>query len=604
MVEGRSTRRMRRGGLWLAAFGIAVIVLVSSWGPARETRPFFRPVLSAADPRLAGLTKARALWRRQLIERRKVVDLVCLVPDVPSFFEAIGGWDGAHFYPILIDEPELALRFVQAFRPSRIVRLPAAPARGDGGDQWVSAMRAVVRSWSDRAIPRIDAETIVIPRGSVAPGLVLSEPESPSLAGAVALAAGRFEPLVRWTPAQRGQDTLTLHQALNTAMSVERLVGRLFPHYEGVGDRCDFLTLAGAWPDRYEIADGPKRGENALDDLIGRAGPDAKRYAFVGRLIGSPAQSVYQAMCSLFLQPDTALLFDGYDGTELPWTDYAMEPAARLLAKSVPVSLWAGPEDGGLGGWYRVFERGNRHGLVLVNSSGTPTSFKLRGGEGHAVDVPWSAPAALVVIHSYSATHPDDPETVAGRWLANGAFVYFGSMNEPYLQAFRTPALVADLLAQGTPIAAAVAKTVDEDPFGTPWRLRLVGDPLFHVRTENERPRRLERWVPTDGLRAIVDEPAPESSVPAGQRLDWCHDQALWLASRANSSQRFLAWARVLVDIDPRALSEPEQAEHQALLAHLVATRPESAVWRSAVEAISPQRRIPALKRALDTVRE
>ena len=48
-------------------------------------------------------------------------------------------------------------------------------------------------------------------------------------------------------------------------------------------------------------------------------------------------------------------------------------------------------------------------------------------GEGFAVD---------------EVPDPTNPETIAGRWLAQGAFVYFGSVNEPFLLSFRTPRLV------------------------------------------------------------------------------------------------------------------------------------------------------------------
>ena len=43
------------------------------------------------------------------------------------------------------------------------------------------------------------------------------------------------------------------------------------------------------------------------------------------------------------------------------------------------------------------------------------------------------------MIHSFSAADPPDPSTIAGRWLANGAFLYFGSMNEPFLDAVPDP---------------------------------------------------------------------------------------------------------------------------------------------------------------------
>ena len=108
-------------------------------------------------------------------------------------------------------------------------------------------------------------------------GLVLAAPESPMIAGAVALAAGQFQPLV---PAGRSShrrvagrehdpnarrrfgDVLTLAEAWGFAHGVESPSGRGRPHYDQLGDDCDFLTLAGDWPYRYSVeqAEGPARG--------------------------------------------------------------------------------------------------------------------------------------------------------------------------------------------------------------------------------------------------------------------------------------------------------------------------------------------------------
>src|SRR5207253_2742495 len=98
----------------------------------------------------------------------------------------------------------------------------------------------------------------------------------------------------------------------------------------------------------------------------------------------------------------------------------------------------------------------------------------LDGGDGQTADVPETSPTAVLMIHSFSATEPFDPDTLAGRWMANGAFVYFGAMNEPYLQAFRTPALVTSFLSDNLPVVAAVRKTGGE-MYAQPWRLLYFG---------------------------------------------------------------------------------------------------------------------------------
>ena len=62
----------------------------------------------------------------------------------------------------------------------------------------------------------------------------------------------------------------------------------------------------------------------------------------------------------------------------------------------------------------------NRFGLVLINSSGGPDMFAITGGPGRPSDVPRGVPAAVAMIHSFSAADPTDPQTIAGRWLARG----------------------------------------------------------------------------------------------------------------------------------------------------------------------------------------
>ena len=136
-----------------------------------------------------------------------------------------------------------------------------------------------------------------------------------------------------------------------------------------------------------------------------------------------------------------------------------------------------------LAGWHRAVDPVNRYSLVLFNSSGGPDRFAISGGAGRPADLPRGDPAAVAMIHSFSAADPTDYQTIAGRWLAQGAFVYFGAVNEPYLLAFRTPRLVAELMIAGIPFVAALRQG-EREMFGFPWRTVYLGDPLY--RFENE----------------------------------------------------------------------------------------------------------------------
>jgi hypothetical protein len=576
--------------------------LVGRWSKPGPNRPGGPSVESVADPderaahseqeqrRRDETTKTEYLerfqravlaWRQSSGPSRSVIDQVCLVPDVPSFFEAIAAWDEHHFFPILIDEPAWTLPFLRAFRPERVVRYasredgrteelsrlrsPRSPA--DRLALWQAAIGAVARAWSepspaDGEFPPGGAP----PRGlgATSPGLVLSSPDSPMLAGAVALAAGRFQAMVRLEPsmwslndpddpghAYRFSDVLTLEQAWRFAQRIESRVASVTPHYDQLGDDCDFLTIAGDWPYRYDndAERGAARGIQSLDDLIGReliGKPDAqgfnasrRRWAYAGRLLGDPAASVARAMGALFLQPSAALFWDTYNA-EVPWSAYSLVAAADQLRRAWTgtneVSLRASPR-ADLVSWHRTIDPLNHFGFVWINSSGSPRSFTIPGGPGRPADVPGGFPAAVVMIHSYSAADLSDPQTIAARWLAQGAFVYYGSVNEPYLLAFRRPDLVAELMALEVPLAAALRQG-EAEPFGRPWRLIYLGDPLYRVQGHGGAAGRLgprdweaisdsyERW-PIVEVATSESPPEPDRQTSDDVLVNWCLDGAI-----------------------------------------------------------------------------
>ncbi len=516
------------------------------------------PVQDVDDPRLAYLREPSAHWRRFQGPERLVIDQVCLVPDVPTFLAAIAGWDERHFYPILIDAPQWTLPFLRAFRPARIVRCAAAsPAAiettGNAShDRWQDALAAVSRGWvheTPKTVQLPPASAFPRQAGATPPAAVLSHPDSPSLAAAVALAAGRFQPLLRLEPmtvagglrkARIGPETLgfndapTEAEAVVFARRVEARIAPLAASHANLGDDLDFLTLAGDWPYRYQADSGKGilHGEAALDDLIGRVLPPDSydveqarlRWAFTGRILGDPPASVYRAMAALFLQPETALFWDTYDGGP-KWDDYATTAAATTLGVIRPESgaVVARSGDGAdLASWHRLFRPVDRFNLLIMNSSGAPREFAIRRGPGRPSDVPFGGPSIVSMIHSFSAAFPDDPSTIAGRFLDHGAYIYFGSMFEPYLSAFRTPRLLSQLIVAQVPLGAAL-RSGPYERFGLPWRLVYLGDPLYRVRPTSSLygPVRMdpEAWDEIDGGQATppttMIEPGPRRATDA-----------------------------------------------------------------------------------------
>ena len=156
-------------------------------------------------------------------------------------------------------------------------------------------------------------------------------------------------------------------------------------------------------------------------------------------------------MCAIFLEPKTALLYNSYQ-QKGSWLEYEMSLAASEL-KNIGVKIQAVQQPlASLEKWRDLTASEWEYDLVFVNSSGDKASFNVGKGQAVVDDVPkLKFPAAVHFIHSWSATTPDDPETVGGRWLENGAYLYAGSVHEPYLSAFIPPKLMVKRMMRSAP---------------------------------------------------------------------------------------------------------------------------------------------------------
>ncbi|AGA30719.1 hypothetical protein [Singulisphaera acidiphila] len=548
------------------------------------------------------LRTASASWKKQAGPKRLVVDQVCLVPDFATFLEAIATWDQDHYFPILIDDIELSFKFLRAFQPARIVRFPRKAETIPADQVWPRVLKAIGQTWSkpgEKGATAFAGDLVPKKLGATPPGVVLSEPDSPSLAGAVALAAGRFQPLLRWDVEKGFGDVLTNDEAHALAASLESKVADCIPSYNRLGDNCDFVTLAGDWPYRYapqSVQEGPK----AFDDLIGRTAGGRVRWAFGGRLIGTASASVYRAMCSLFLQPKSALLMNTYDEKERNWSIYAMRSASRSLARLLPVTHRSG-DRANLTGWHQTFDPVNRSGLVMINSQGEPNRFGLVGGYGLVGDVPQTEPAAVLMIHSFSAADPSDPNTVAGRWLANGAFVFFGSMHEPGLAAFRTPELVAPLIEAGMPLVAAMRQSPYEAR-GEPWKLVYLGDPLFQVKSGAQPSRLAPKDWPAGALwPRYAGSPQPAADASDDTRLTWAVKTAVAQLQRESSGTPPDNVDEVLTTIQRPQLSPGLHPYFDALLADAMLQKNQPGELSTRFTTIPAAERSPAVQRLLET---
>lgn len=432
----------------------------------------------------ADLHPAQRLGLRIENTRRQipVAPAVVLVADQTEFLQALAQWSLAARYPVLIDDgtPEAAediARFVRAFEPETVIRWSAQrPAQsGDEPSPEGLADRVIASAW--RRSPEDDpAPTAAEAFEGVSltpPGVVVSHPEDPAWPAAVALAAAHGQILVDVDPPHghvgrflNPRDLDDLRLSIFNAIDEHGLNALV------LGDDIDALTIALDMPSKMRIGPENSRTILATTDVLPRR-PSGQRWAWAGQLFGSSPEAVYDAMCSIFLRPERAFFFDGYERGFAP--PYVVTQANELLARAGITSDVEHARQADAHRWRTLTERGIDAHLIAVNTKGRAKDFEIKAAFMRTDDVPiLHEPAFVHFIHSFSLQSPHDPTTVGRRWLDHGAFAYYGSADEPMLSAFVPPDQLSRRLAGAMPASAAAR--IDN---AKPWKLNFFGDPLW-----------------------------------------------------------------------------------------------------------------------------
>lgn len=503
---------------------IALVIALGSSAGAQDA-PTPAPQQPPAQPlRFADLPPPLRLGVRVEDLRRKmpVIPVVVLVADAASYTEAIARWTPQGRYPVLWDNGTSAARediarFVRAFAPARVIRYSAAaeesfrrdrkiavpPAAWPPGSQERALLlsASMARAWG--ASQREDLPAKLSALGLAPPGVVVADPDDPAWPAALALAAGRVQPLI-WTRVPgRLDDEMPLPVAEQLAGAIENAITSLGLPWSDSGDMIDAVTLCLNAPVKVKI--GPDRNV-ATTDFIGRRPTDGggaasretgMRWAWAGQVHGSEPQAAYRAMCALFLTPRRAWLFDGYPDNP-PWSNYDATKAGEPLRRGGIATIIDDTPRQGRDDWLRRASNPLDAGLVLLNTKGNADFFELEPGMARPSDTPILAvPAIVHIVHSWSAAWPSDRETVAGRWFERGAYAYTGSVQEPFLQAFVPTPVLAARIAAHFPWGAAAR--IDSGPA---WRIAVFGDPLI---TWGPDAPRLEGEPPLDGTQDAAD---------------------------------------------------------------------------------------------------
>jgi len=429
-----------------------------------------------------------------------VAPMVVIVTSGPDYAAAIARWTPQARFPILIDDGtarcrEDIARFVRAFEPLAVVRWappeddrPAWPADRAGRARVVEAA-----AWKAWGCTSVEESLGAWARAGFVPfGVVVASGDDPAWTAALALAAGRAQPFV-WLPHSPGRvrdpladnDFAAFDQRIQQTLESLSIPGG----WKRTGDSIEAVTLCLNIGGRLGSANGPL----ALTDRLGR-NSDLSRFAWSGLIFGNEAQAAYRAMCPLFLQSRSAWLFDGYRSGFAP--PFALKEGADVLTQlgfTVAADL---PPAGGLEHWRQRCRFGVSADFIEVNTSGHPEWFDLSPGRAAWNDVPpLHRPALVYFVHSFSAQRPDDEETIAGAFLARGAYAYYGSIDEPMLGAFTPGPAAAGRTLAGAPFAPSVRH---EDKKA--WKLQMLGDPLITI---GDAARRLDAPIDPPGARPL-----------------------------------------------------------------------------------------------------
>ena len=338
---------------------------------------------------------------------------VLVIVDTPSaYVKAVAGWDERTIYPVLIDDgswqaAENIGRFVRGFKPEKIVRLPSDDTDAlpqDRAERQEYLDRTLASIWgqgrANVAADEVISELVSHLQFAVhmPPGIVVADVNDPAWTAGLALAAGHAQPIM-WYDRSKiynlAGGTLSQEQTANLLGAIETRLEELGVAWEGLGDTIDAVTIAMNLPVKCQLDMGEKKGERfALTDVIGlhRALTSARmtnlqRWAWSGQIFGNESEAAYRAMCSLFLQPSQAWIFDGYPSSG-PWNAYDGTLTEENLGKAnLPATLFDDPRNG-VESWLASTTQPLEADVVFVNTKGLAEYFDLEPGRAYASDVP------------------------------------------------------------------------------------------------------------------------------------------------------------------------------------------------------------------------
>ncbi|MGL5062634.1 MAG: hypothetical protein ACRC62_21875, partial [Microcoleus sp.] len=180
--------------LKLKLLAIALISILSTIGLACD-RPFQKSFQLPASAKKEPWPVQTGIRSNILRDNVPTVNRVVLVPDAATFLAAIQKWNLKGRWPILIEDNKYTPQFVQRFQPDEIIRLPAVKQQLPKDRKLQKLMlESVAAAWNATDTQTLKAKWQQL--GWEPPGIAISSENDPEKLAAVALAAGRGQPLV------------------------------------------------------------------------------------------------------------------------------------------------------------------------------------------------------------------------------------------------------------------------------------------------------------------------------------------------------------------------------------------------------------------------
>lgn len=471
----------------------AVLALVATAHALAQSVPASQPDSPNAQPATQLPWPVRlGLRSHQVTNAFPLIDRVVLVPDAATYLDELSKWSPTGRWPVLIEDDQYTPMFVRRFKPAQLIRRESVGGLPDDTTAHRKLLSAVViRAFGGDPARHSIRETFDA-QSYVPAGVVVTSTNEPAWTAAVALAAGRGQPLA-WLDEPFGtpNDELDHDTARRLIDAVDALIAEQNYKFDSLGDQIDAITICRSMANRARFAlpqaeraavPAPhNEGPIAITDLLGRRA-DFTRFAYSGWIFGDQARSAYMAMCSLFLAREQIWMCNTYPENEPAWAAYAMAGAAQVLTGAGYRVSQPLPSPVNEAAWQKALAGGLATDMAVMNTKGNDDFFDLSsgGGRGYPRDVPiLKHPVALHLIHSWAMRSPTDLETVGGRWLENGAYAAVGSCWEPLLHGFVPPDLLARRCASFVPFLIAARWWDGEPGISKPWRIVTIGDPLM-----------------------------------------------------------------------------------------------------------------------------